>query len=687
MMREAGITATTTTMAGSSSGSSTCSSSVIAKQVLGTQVAKTLCGNLYALWLSDETNAAEINLTIQELLETASQLAVKSSAAKATATGASNNNSSANGADRKSKTADSNGSATRHNDPGGALSTSAAGEISRGESPPPTSPAQKTGESTSAATEERTPSPAPPNSSSFSATRFPSGVDELDYPHRSVSPAVAPPSSQSKPVVDPSAPLPHVAGGSTSPHRIHPVAGPSVDTTLNAVMVAGDMAPPLDATLGLSLPTRELSARFVQTSGTFAISPPTNVTQASLADIPVFYSKKESYGLQVEKETEEMREFETLVDKSDVVKKTAWVFRDICAKVFKVPMWYKDALFKEIAARSGVDAAAQSLTVAQIRKVYTEVFAPLSVSRRIYDLICTHPKKEYITLSDLETIGTYLVASHPGLQFLQQPEFQNYYRRTVAVRIMYALERQQCRRIYWRDFDRSDLPDKMAELDSQDVNLALEYFSYEHFYVLYCKFWELDTDRDLLVGFEDLRSYGQGFVVTSALRRVVDGYGRPLSSGVPGKLDFEDFIYFCLSEEDKNSEPAVLYWFKVLDTDEDGVLSGYEMMQFFEENQQQFLEFSDSPEGDISYDDAMCQMLDMIGFDRVKTRRYGITLGDLRACPSPSNFFNMIFNAFKFLQYEHRDPFRQRQMKLWPEKTDWDRFAREEYDRMAAEVQ
>jgi serine/threonine-protein phosphatase 2A regulatory subunit B'' len=25
----------------------------------------------------------------------------------------------------------------------------------------------------------------------------------------------------------------------------------------------------------------------------------------------------------------------------------------------------------------------------------------------------------------------------------------------------------------------------------QDINKVLDYFSYEHFYVLYCKFWEL----------------------------------------------------------------------------------------------------------------------------------------------------------------------------------------------------
>lgn len=29
--------------------------------------------------------------------------------------------------------------------------------------------------------------------------------------------------------------------------------------------------------------------------------------------------------------------------------------------------------------------------------------------------------------------------------------------------------------------------------DVQDINKVTDYFSYEHFYVTYCKFWELDT--------------------------------------------------------------------------------------------------------------------------------------------------------------------------------------------------
>lgn len=38
--------------------------------------------------------------------------------------------------------------------------------------------------------------------------------------------------------------------------------------------------------------------------------------------------------------------------------------------------------------------------------------------------------------------------------------------------------------------------------------LDFRFFSYEHFYVIYCKFWELDTDHDFLLDKENLIKYG-----------------------------------------------------------------------------------------------------------------------------------------------------------------------------------
>ena len=69
---------------------------------------------------------------------------------------------------------------------------------------------------------------------------------------------------------------------------------------------------------------------------------------------------------------------------------------------------------------------------------------------------------------------------------------------------------------------------KVAEED--DINKVTEFFSYEHFYVLYCRFWELDADRDYRIGKEDLMRYADhslsGVVVDAVFGRAPRPFGR-----------------------------------------------------------------------------------------------------------------------------------------------------------------
>ena len=45
--------------------------------------------------------------------------------------------------------------------------------------------------------------------------------------------------------------------------------------------------------------------------------------------------------------------------------------------------------------------------------------------------------------------------------------------------------------------------------DEDDINQVTDFFSYEHFYVIYCKFWELDKDHDLFIDREDLSRHNE----------------------------------------------------------------------------------------------------------------------------------------------------------------------------------
>ncbi len=46
--------------------------------------------------------------------------------------------------------------------------------------------------------------------------------------------------------------------------------------------------------------------------------------------------------------------------------------------------------------------------------------------------------------------------------------------------------------------------------ETEDINSVADYFSYEHFYVIYCKFWEIDRDHDLIIDKTDLARHDGG---------------------------------------------------------------------------------------------------------------------------------------------------------------------------------
>jgi hypothetical protein len=80
----------------------------------------------------------------------------------------------------------------------------------------------------------------------------------------------------------------------------------------------------------------------------------------------------------------------------------------------------------------------------------------------------------------------------------------------------------------------------------------------------------------------------------------------------------------------------------------------------------------------------MCQMIDMIA----PADQHAITLDDLLR-PNKMAYsgvlFDALFNLHKFMRFETRDPFQEKQRREDIFENDWDRFAHLEYHRLAAE--
>ncbi|KAM7380245.1 hypothetical protein PAMP_003557 [Pampus punctatissimus] len=215
----------------------------------------------------------------------------------------------------------------------------------------------------------------------------------------------------------------------------------------------------------------------------------------------------------------------------------------------------------------------------------------------------------------------------------------------------------------------------------EDVNQLTEFFSYEHFYVIYCKFWELDTDHDLYIDQKDLARHNDQAISHKMIERIFSGtVTRDRRVYKEGRLSYADFVWFLISEEDKKTDTSLEYWFRCMDLDGDGVLSMYELEYFYEEQCQKLETMAIEP---LPFEDCLCQMLDL-----VKPEVEGkITLRDLKRCKLSHIFFDTFFNIEKYLDHEQKDPFSViREVEQdGQEVSDWEKYAAEEYDILVAE--
>ncbi|KOX77839.1 Serine/threonine-protein phosphatase 2A regulatory subunit B'' subunit alpha [Melipona quadrifasciata] len=303
--------------------------------------------------------------------------------------------------------------------------------------------------------------------------------------------------------------------------------------------------------------------------------------------------------------------------------------------------------------------------------------------------ITTRGQRNNILPEDLIPLVQDVVETHPGLTFLKEAtEFHSRYVHTVIARIFYCVNRSWSGRISVAELRRSNLLSVIAILEyEEDINQVTAYFSYEHFYVIYCKFWELDRDHDLFIDKTDLTKHNDHALSKRMIARIFSGAvtrgGVKSGNGVQqpqDKMSYTEFVWFLLSEEDKNHPTAIEYWFRCMDLDGDGYLSMYELEYFYEEQLHRMEAIGLET---LPFEDCLCQMLDMI-----KPAKPGkISLSDLKKCKMTSIFFDTFFNLEKYLDHEQRDPFASAREHDpdGHELSDWDRFAAEEYELLVTE--
>ncbi|CAF1341647.1 unnamed protein product [Adineta steineri] len=306
-------------------------------------------------------------------------------------------------------------------------------------------------------------------------------------------------------------------------------------------------------------------------------------------------------------------------------------------------------------------------------------------SKFVYILALSSPlslptNRQYLTTDDWDYLIQDIIDTHPGLKFLREArEFHSRYIKTVIARIYYNCNRSWSGKLTIQELRRSNFLSTLDRIEEEeDINRIHDYFSYEHFYVIYCKFWELDSDHDLLISRDDLAKHNNGAISNKMIDRIFSGAVSNSQNMKEGKMSYYEFVWFLISEEDKRSPTSIEYWFRCMDLDGDGVLSMFELDYFYQEQVHKMeiygIEY-------MPFEDCICQMLDLVKPEE----DHKIRLKDLKRCKLTNVFFDTFFNLEKYLDNEQKDPFSNIKDPELPDVSDWVKFAEAEYDNLTHE--
>lgn len=152
---------------------------------------------------------------------------------------------------------------------------------------------------------------------------------------------------------------------------------------------------------------------------------------------------------------------------------------------------------------------------------------------------------------------------------------------------MFELDWDDDGKILYRDFKQSKLFPTLIKMETEsEINFIRDFFIYEHFYVFYCRFYELDIDHDEFISKEDFGKFNRHALSNNTVNRIWSQSTKKFTSNRPGFMNYNDFMYFLLVEEDKMQPRSIEYWFKIIDLDCNGLITGHEMEYFFNEQKQ-----------------------------------------------------------------------------------------------------
>ena len=379
------------------------------------------------------------------------------------------------------------------------------------------------------------------------------------------------------------------------------------------------------------------------------------IPEAVGTQIPTFYGKADNA-----KEIEAVEK----VSKDFSVEKLGSLFQEFC----RLPKCFAPLIAKTHDFSNG-----------GLAKFWKENLLGKDPNGRFFSLIVGNDR-DFIFPSDLTPFVRTIVETHVSLQFLKDEAlFQEKFIDFIVTRCFFIMDTDLRGTTGLHQFRKMDLAGVFYNAEKMsDVNDSHHIFNYQHFYVAFCKFWDLDGDSDGFITKDDLMKFNDSAILPVIIERFFKSSFYPRASNKKPTLDFTSFAYFLMSSEDKTNLTSINFWYRLCDLDDDGVLSMKEIEELYE---MQFERMRITGNETIPFEDILRQLMDMIHAEDAAC----VTVSDLLRSKLADVFYNTIFDLQKFLireyQFQPNTNFDDMTKHLSP----WELYVLIEYDQLVNE--
>jgi Ca2+-binding EF-hand superfamily protein len=310
----------------------------------------------------------------------------------------------------------------------------------------------------------------------------------------------------------------------------------------------------------------------------------------------------------------------------------------------------------------------------EISKKFQQMVPGSIPSGHLFYRIVASNSHRGISKSDLTPILYEVINRHPSLSFFRPvTECHLKYVETVLVRIFAMFDPKNTGYITLRSLKHFNpsLGQVLLKLESmKDINDERLFFSYEHYYVLFCKFWDLDRMNPKGVLSKGEFEKFEGQITKLGVERI---FGANKEC-----IDFSDFVRFLLAFESPGGSLQNLeYLFNlVAETEvlvEIGdlvrVITPGTVYEFFKEIRVEGIKVSDF----------ISQMWDVFkpikkDLNTTNETSTNITFMELMRAPKLAGIFLCsLISPVKLIAFE------QREVSFSEDFNDWDRYASREY--------